>query len=133
MVDSLSTVRWLTVTVRYNDTSPFHKMRKRNMMADGTTIHKSTLLTMLKTTLLFILTISGASGLAVQERRSFLKSVSAGAALIAAPFAANASPYCAAGVGENCEDLSEGNDFIKALQAKSAENKEENLRVSFCR
>jgi hypothetical protein len=93
---------------------------------------------MLKSTplLVFLLTIcSNASGLALNERRSFLQSAAtAAAAFVAASEPANAilsAKYCAAGVGEGCEDRSEGNDFIKALQEKSAENREANLRVSF--
>lgn len=41
--------------------------------------------------------------------------------------AANAvisSKYCAYGTGQGCEDLAEGNEFIKELQARSAANKE---------
>ena len=45
----------------------------------------------------------------------------------ALPQPANAvisSKYCAYGTGEGCDDLAEGNEFIKQLQAKSAANKE---------
>ena len=34
------------------------------------------------------------------------------------------SKFCAYGTGDGCEDLAEGNEFIKVLQAKSAANKE---------
>ena len=34
------------------------------------------------------------------------------------------SKYCAYGTGDGCEDLAEGNEYIKQLQAKSAANKE---------
>ena len=38
------------------------------------------------------------------------------------------SKYCASGVGEGCNDLAEGNEFIKSLQEKSAANREANAR-----
>jgi hypothetical protein len=38
------------------------------------------------------------------------------------------SKYCAGGVGEGCEDRAEGNEFIKTLREKSAENREANSR-----
>lgn len=34
------------------------------------------------------------------------------------------SKYCAYGIGDGCDDLAEGNELIKQLQAKSAANKE---------
>ena len=37
------------------------------------------------------------------------------------------SKYCAYGSGEGCDDLAEGNEFIRQLQAKSAANKEANV------
>jgi len=40
------------------------------------------------------------------------------------------SKPCVSGVGEGCAELSEGNAYIQSLQAKSAENKEKNARVS---
>ena len=49
----------------------------------------------------------------------------AAGALIGAPNEAQAvisSKYCASGQGEGCEDLAEGNEFIKKLQEKSAVN-----------
>jgi hypothetical protein len=49
------------------------------------------------------------------------------AAVIATPEQANAvisSKLCAYGEGEGCDDLAEGNEYIKQLQAKSAANKE---------
>lgn len=67
----------------------------------------------------------------VKDRRAFLQSLSGLAFAAVTPgSAANANPYCAAGVGEDCEDLSEGNEFIKSLQEKSAANREANLKVS---
>jgi len=36
---------------------------------------------------------------------------------------------CASGQGEGCNDLAEGNEFIKSLQQKSAENAEVYARV----
>lgn len=39
------------------------------------------------------------------------------------------SKYCASGVGEGCQDLSDGNELIKSLQEKSAANKEKNEQV----
>jgi hypothetical protein len=39
------------------------------------------------------------------------------------------SKYCAYGSGEDCEDLAEGNEFIRQLQAKSAANKDKNVLV----
>jgi hypothetical protein len=68
----------------------------------------------------------------LDSRRSFLKAAAAAFVATATPppfIIANASPYCSAGVGDNCQDLSEGNAYIKALQEKSAENKEANLKV----
>lgn len=49
------------------------------------------------------------------------------------PAVANAvisSKYCASGVGEDCEELSEGNALIKSLQEQSAANREANARES---
>jgi hypothetical protein len=87
---------------------------------------------MAKTAFLLVLTITSVLGLGVQERRSFFQTASAGLAFVLTPNA-NAilsSKYCASGVGEGCEDRSEGNDFIKALQEKSALNREQNMKVS---
>jgi hypothetical protein len=61
------------------------------------------------------------------ERRSLF------GALVAASCASPAdavlsSKYCAGGVGEGCEDRAEGNAFIKALQEKSAINREASSR-----
>ena len=39
------------------------------------------------------------------------------------------SKYCAYGTGEGCDDLAEGNEYIRQLQAKSAANKEANISV----
>lgn len=49
---------------------------------------------------------------------------------LAAPTAVLSSQYCASGVGAGCEELSEGNELIKSLQAKSAANRESNAKVS---
>jgi len=66
----------------------------------------------------------------LSTRKSFLSQSSAALlSVIVVPAPSEASPYCAAGVGENCLELSEGNDYIKALQQKSAENKETNAKV----
>ena len=66
----------------------------------------------------------------LSTRKSFLSQSSAALlSVIVVPVPSEASPYCAAGVGENCLELSEGNDYIKALQQKSAENKETNAKV----
>lgn len=65
------------------------------------------------------------------DRRSLLQKASFLAASFAAPTHANAvlsSGFCAQGVGEGCEDRSEGNSFIKSLQEKSAANREANTR-----
>jgi hypothetical protein len=40
------------------------------------------------------------------------------------------SKYCAYGSGNDCEDLAEGNELIRALQEKSRVNKEANELVS---
>mmetsp|Transcript_3945 Transcript_3945/g.5199 ORF Transcript_3945/g.5199 Transcript_3945/m.5199 type:complete len:174 (-) Transcript_3945:81-602(-) len=65
-------------------------------------------------------------------RRSFLsKSLVAATIIIAqqepqpAQAVVGAAP-CASGVGAGCDDLSEGNDFIRELQEKSAVNKDRN-------
>jgi hypothetical protein len=34
------------------------------------------------------------------------------------------SKYCAYGTGDGCEDLAEGNEYIRQLQQRSAANKE---------
>lgn len=39
------------------------------------------------------------------------------------------SKYCAYGSGQDCDDLAEGSEFIRELQAKSAANKEKNVQV----
>jgi hypothetical protein len=39
------------------------------------------------------------------------------------------SKYCAGGVGDDCDELAQGNSYIKSLQEKSAMNREENLKV----
>ena len=39
------------------------------------------------------------------------------------------SQYCASGLGEGCDQLNEGNEFIKSLQQKSLENKEKYQKV----
>lgn len=38
---------------------------------------------------------------------------------------------CASGQGDACEDLAEGNEFIRSLQKKSSENRARNEQVSF--
>lgn len=78
--------------------------------------------------LLFVIQVSCYSTRPV-DRRVLLKNA---AFLVgAAPLKANAvlgSAQCAQGVGEGCEDRAEGNEFIKALQEKSAANREANTR-----
>lgn len=67
------------------------------------------------------------------QRRDLLHGILSAATLSAAAPPAAAvlgSKYCASGVGEGCEDLSEGNELIKSLQEKSAANKERHERVS---
>jgi hypothetical protein len=68
------------------------------------------------------------------DRRRLVQSAlaTAAAAVGAAPpsLAVLSSKYCASGVGEGCTDLSEGNDFIRALQEKSAANRERNEKAS---
>ena len=39
------------------------------------------------------------------------------------------SKTCAYGTGDGCDDLAEGNELIRQLQAKSAANKEANILV----
>lgn len=39
------------------------------------------------------------------------------------------SKYCAYGSGDGCDDLAEGNELIRQLQAKSAANKDKNESV----
>jgi hypothetical protein len=66
---------------------------------------------------------------AALSRRDLMQGlVAAGAAAsFAAPKEANAvisSKFCAYGTGDGCEDLAEGNEYIRQLQERSAENKE---------
>ena len=87
---------------------------------------------MTKTALLLLMTVTSVVGWGLHERRSFFTAVAHGMAFVATP-SANAiisSRYCAAGVGDGCDDRSEGNEYIKALQEKSALNREANLKVS---
>ena len=68
------------------------------------------------------------------NRRNYLAFVTASATATAlmTEQPANAiisSKYCAYGSGEDCDDLAEGNEFIRQLQAKSAVNKEKNESV----
>ena len=84
--------------------------------------------------LVFVAATTGVCGWGVQGRRYFLQAVPlSGLAILSPPQTANAilsSKYCAAGVGDGCEDRSEGNEYIKSLQEKSALNREANLKVS---
>ena len=61
------------------------------------------------------------------SRRDWMKkgiiAVAAGMTLNS-PESANANKYCAFGTGDGCEDLAEGNEYIRELQARSAANKE---------
>ena len=65
-------------------------------------------------------------------RRALFRSAFLAATCAVAPLdSANAvlsSPPCAGGVGQGCEERSEGNEFIKSLQEKSAENRAANAR-----
>ncbi|EEC45598.1 predicted protein [Phaeodactylum tricornutum CCAP 1055/1] len=40
------------------------------------------------------------------------------------------SKYCASGVGDGCDDLSEGNELIKSLQEKSAAKRDQYAQAS---
>mmetsp|Transcript_5589 Transcript_5589/g.13154 ORF Transcript_5589/g.13154 Transcript_5589/m.13154 type:complete len:178 (+) Transcript_5589:44-577(+) len=65
------------------------------------------------------------------NRRNFFAFVGASAAanVLIPDQPANAvisAKYCAYGSGEGCDDLAEGNEFIRQLQEKSAANKEKN-------
>ncbi|CAJ1949815.1 unnamed protein product [Cylindrotheca closterium] len=65
------------------------------------------------------------------NRRNFFAFAAASAAanILIPEQPANAvlsAKYCAYGSGDGCDDLAEGNDFIRQLQAKSAANKEKN-------
>ena len=69
-------------------------------------------------------------------RREMLQGLLAGAVsttlLVPDEVKAVISPkYCSYGVGDGCEDLAEGNELIRQLQAKSAANKESIQRVRF--
>jgi hypothetical protein len=72
-----------------------------------------------------------------QQRRQFFQTVGSSTAAATATAVALvgllpaesaqaviSSKYCAYGTGDGCDDLSEGNEYIKQLQAKSAANKE---------
>lgn len=89
---------------------------------------------MFKSSVLLLLFFTAISGLGVQGRRSLLvQGVSASLAVLSGD-QQGANPilsakYCASGVGEGCQDLSEGNELIKSLQEKSAANKEANRKV----
>lgn len=68
------------------------------------------------------------------NRRNFFSFVAASTAanVLIPEQPANAvisAKYCAYGSGEGCEDLAEGNAFIRQLQAKSVANKEKNESV----
>ena len=68
----------------------------------------------------------------ILNRREWL-SLGTGLATAAAAQAivspAQASQYCASGVGDGCDSLSEGNALIKSLQEKSAANKDKYAKV----
>ncbi|GKY98792.1 hypothetical protein MPSEU_000835400 [Mayamaea pseudoterrestris] len=82
------------------------------------------------TILAIVLTASIISSSALQfsvNRRDWLlgSAATCSSALIAnSVLPASASQYCASGIGDGCNDLAEGNDFIKTLQEKSAANKD---------
>lgn len=94
------------------------------------------------TVLYLVLIIASAFGYQPQrpknaqiDRRNFLAFVTASATanvLLMPEQPANAiisSKYCAYGSGDGCDDLAEGNELIRQLQAKSAANKEKNESV----
>jgi hypothetical protein len=124
---------WQYWLVRSSRSSASSLNTKTNKFTELSGVNK----TMTKSVLLFFLAIAGVSGWGLHdERRSFVTAVAqAGMAFVAVatPSDANAilsSKYCAAGVGDGCDDRSEGNEYIKALQEKSALNREANLKVS---
>lgn len=72
------------------------------------------------------------------DRRQFFKAWIAGTTTAVAvshsPEMAQAvisSKYCAYGTGDGCEDLAEGNEYIRQLQARSAANKETIQQVMY--
>ena len=86
--------------------------------------------------LLFVWTTSTCSAFTV-DRRTALQSLAAAAGVttlvpvvVEPAEAVLSSKYCASGVGEGCSDLSEGNEFIRSLQEKSAVNRERNEKAS---
>jgi hypothetical protein len=70
---------------------------------------------------------------APMDRRSLISGLTIGVATaysnIHPASAVIGSKSCTSGVGEGCADLSEGNEFIKALQEKSAAKKEQYRKV----
>jgi len=78
------------------------------------------------------LCLTSSSGFSIVRRtvlQSTMAAVSGG--LLMQPNESKAvieSKVCTAGVGDGCDDLAEGNEFIKSLQRKSAENREANLK-----
>jgi hypothetical protein len=77
---------------------------------------------------------------ALSSRRDWMNGLVAGAATGAVALLSNPQPakaiisskYCAYGTGDGCEDLVEGNEYIRQLQAKSAVNKESIILVRSC-
>jgi hypothetical protein len=71
-----------------------------------------------------------ATGYTLPRRQLFQTIGSAAAGTVIATIAPESaqavisSKYCAYGTGDGCEDLAEGNEYIKQLQARSAANKE---------
>lgn len=66
-----------------------------------------------------------------QNRRQHLQSALSSPILLASILLtpsndAFASQYCASGVGDDCDSLSEGNELIRKLQIQSAANKQAN-------
>jgi hypothetical protein len=81
--------------------------------------------------------IVNTKSLVIQTREKLLKSIS-GTLLagLLAPYPSDAiisSKYCAGGVGDDCDELSQGNSYIKSLQEKSAMNRDSNLKVGVIR
>ena len=70
------------------------------------------------------------------SRRSFFGKVMSSSLVVALPTITNAeviqaSGTCVSGQGDVCKDLAEGNEFIEALQKRSAENREKYRQVCY--
>ena len=78
----------------------------------------------------------------VNSRRDWFVGIARGAAAVATASSTSiillpgqpsnaviSSKICAYGTGDGCDDLADGNELIRQLQAKSAANKEANILV----